>query len=92
MVVVRSITTSILMAGEIEACNSGNKSPHPVDGADDVGAGLAEDDDQNCRLAGRKPQRANVFHRILHVGNIAEAHDGVSVLGNDQRAGIVRRR
>ena len=52
MVVVRSMTTSSLMAGGIEACSCGSSASTLVDGLNNVRAGLAENHDhQHARLA-----------------------------------------
>ena len=85
MVVVRSSTTARSMAGGIEACNCGSEREHPVHGVDDVGAGLAEDDDQHGRLAVDQPGVAQVLDRIAHLRDIGQTHRGAVVVGDDQR-------
>ena len=57
MVVVRSMHHRESMAGGIEACKLRQQRADAVDGVDDVGARLAEDDDAGrraCRWPGRR--------------------------------------
>ena len=58
---------------------------HSVDGIDDVGAGLAEQDDQHGRLAVGEPGVAQILDRILHVGDIGKAHRGAVAIRHHQR-------
>ena len=55
-----------------------------VHGVDDVGARLAEDDDQHGRLAVGVAGVAHVFHGIDHVADIGDAHGGAVVIGDEQ--------
>ena len=58
---------------------------HAVDGFDDVGAGLAEDDDQDGRLAVGQAEVAQILHVILDVGDVRQAHRRAVAIGDDQR-------
>ena len=67
MVTVWSIATRISMARGMAACKLRQSGANAVDGVDDVGAGLAEDDHQHRRLAVGVAGIAQVFHRIHRV-------------------------
>ena len=58
---------------------------HAVDGLDDVGAGLAEDDDQHRRLAVGQAEIAHVLDGIVHRGEVRQLHRGAVAVGHDQR-------
>ena len=63
IVVDRSTATVMSIAGDTEARRSGNQRLDPVDGLDDVGAGLAIEDDENRRLAVGEAGIAQVLDR-----------------------------
>ena len=52
------------MAGGMAACSCGSSGADAIDGIDDVGAGLAEDDQEHGRLAVGIAGVADVFDRI----------------------------
>ena len=56
--------------------------PDVVHRIDDVGAGLAEDDDQNGWLAVGVARITDVFHGILRLADIGDSH-GRSVAVSD---------
>ncbi len=56
-----------------------------VDGLNNVGAGLAEDDHQHGGLAVQITGLANVFHRIDRLAHIADAHGDAVAVGDHQR-------
>ncbi len=58
-----------------------------IDGVDDVGAGLAEDDEHDGALAVQVARGADVLHGIDDVGDIGEANGGAVVVADDERAG-----
>ena len=61
-----------------------------VDGLNDVGAGLAEEDDEDGVRAIHVAGRADVLGRVIHGGDVGKAH-GRSVVGaNDERAVVSR--
>ena len=47
---------------------------YAVHRVDDVGAGLAEDDDQHRGLAVRQALVAQILDRVLHVGDVGQPH------------------
>ena len=63
MVVERSTASPMSMAGEIEALQLRHQRLHQIDGADDVGAGLPVEDDQDGRLAVGETGIAQIFDR-----------------------------
>ncbi len=62
---------------------------HVVDGGDDVGARLAEDDQQDRTSAVGDTCVADVLDGILHVADVAEPHDTVLIRGHDQRTILI---
>ena len=58
---------------------------HPVDGVDDVGARLAEQDQHHGGIAVRESVVAQVLHRVRHLRDIAETHRGAVVIADDER-------
>ena len=62
------------IAGEIESLERGQERHHPVDGLDDVGPGLAPDDEHDGALAVDPAGDAVVLHVVDDGGHVAEAH------------------
>ena len=87
---VRSMTTERLIAPGMAASSCGSSCDDPVDGLDDVRPRLAENDDHHGGLAVDEPRVADVFHRVLHVGDVGELHRRAGLIGNDQRAVLFR--
>jgi len=56
-----------------------------VDRLDDVGAGLAEDDQQHGGLAVRQADRPDVFDRVLDPRHVLEPHGLAVPVGDDHR-------
>ncbi len=88
MVVVRSRTIGQIDGGRNGGLQLRQQGADAIDGLDDVGAGLAEDDDQDGRLAVGEAGGANVFHRIGDVGDIGQAHRAAVLVSHDQRSVI----
>ncbi len=65
MVVVRSITTLSFMPAGMTACNSGIRATDAIDGIDDVGVGLAEDDEEDGGFAVGEAFGADIGDGIL---------------------------
>ena len=65
MVMVRSRATASLMEGGMEARSVGQESVDAVDGVDDVGAGLAEEDEQHRSACRWRARPCDVFHWSL---------------------------
>ena len=61
MVIERSTASPTSMAGEIDALQLGHQRLHQVDGADDVGAGLPVENDQDGRFAVGEAGVAQIF-------------------------------
>ena len=90
MVVVRSSATSSLMAAGIGGLQRGQDLEHAVDGGDDVGAGLTEDDDEDGGLAVDQAAGVDVFDGIDDVGDVAaRAATGGAVAVGDDAAVVV---
>ena len=60
-----------------------------VDGVDDIGVGLPEDLHRDARFAVDKTGGANVFDRILDVGDIGQFDGCAVVISDDQRLVII---
>ena len=60
-----------------------------VHGLDDVGARLAEDDDDHGALAVQIAGGADVLHRVDHIGHVGEPHRRAVVIADDQRLVLV---
>eukprot|EP01022_Parablepharisma_sp_SALTPOND_P004196 TRINITY_DN118_c0_g1_i13.p1 TRINITY_DN118_c0_g1~~TRINITY_DN118_c0_g1_i13.p1 ORF type:complete len:2030 (+),score=744.92 TRINITY_DN118_c0_g1_i13:50280-56369(+) len=58
---------------------------HVIDRVDDVGAGLAVDDDQHRGLAIGGAGIAHIGHRVTHLGHVAHAYRRAIAVGDDQR-------
>ena len=91
MVVVRSRTTVMSMPCGMTALRNGNWRIDAIDGLNDVGAGLAEDDQNDGRLAVEVAGGADVLRGIDDVGDIGEADGGAIVVADDETARIPRR-
>src|SRR6266852_5202617 len=63
--------------------NGGQFGTDAVDGVNDVGTGLAEDDQQNSALAVEVAGGANVLDGIDNIGDIREMDGGAFVIAND---------
>ena len=85
MVVERSTASPTSIAGEIEACSCGISRLHPIDRADDVGARLPVEDDQDGRLAVGKAGVAQVFHPVGDLADIGKMYRRAVAVGDDQR-------
>ncbi len=68
----------------------GQGGDHPIDGSDDVGAGLAEDDHQHAGLAVKAAHVVDVGVGILNVGHIAQANWIAVLVGDNQRTIVFR--
>ena len=90
IVVLRSMAMVTLMSAGNAACRCGSSRLHAVDRVDDVGARLAEQDDQHRRLAVGQTEIAHVLDGIVHVGDVGELDRGAVAIGDDQRL-VVRR-
>ena len=78
--------TSMSMSAGIEACSCGSSAFTAVDGVDDVGAGLAVDDDQHRRLAVGEPGVAQILDRIDRPRRRRDSRTARAVaVGDDQR-------
>ena len=64
---------------------------HVIDGLDDVGVGLAVEDDQHRQLALRQAEIAHVLHGVADLGDVGEAHRGAVAVGNHERDIVGRR-
>ena len=73
---VRSLTTSRLMACEIDAVQPRQDLAHALHRLDDVGAGLLLDDEHDRRLAVGHAVVAQILHGIDHLGHVAQPHRG----------------
>ena len=56
-----------------------------IDGLDDVGAGLPEDNEQDGGLAVGEAARADVFDGVGHGGDVADADRRAILITDDQR-------
>src|SRR5207302_3088302 len=63
---------------------------HAIHGSDDVGAGLAEQDQHDGRVAVGESVVAQVLHRVAQLGDVAEAHGRAVVVADDERKVILR--
>jgi hypothetical protein len=61
---------------------------HAIDGLDDIGAGLAVDDDENRALAVGEPLVADVLDAVDDVADVAEPH-GIGVAIGDHQVFVV---
>ena len=86
MVCERSIATVRSTSPGSEAAMRGSSRLHRVDGVDDVGAGLAIDDDQHRRLAVGEAGVAEVLDRIDDLADIGQLHRGAVAVGDHQIA------
>ena len=59
---------------------------YPVDGLDDVGARLTEDDEQGGRPAVGETDRSQVLDGIHYLAEVRQAHGGAIPPGHDERA------
>ena len=64
---------------------------HVVDRLDDVGAGLAEQDDENGRLAVRHAEIAHILDAVGDLGDVGQAHRRAVAIGDDQGRILGRR-
>ena len=80
MVVVRSSTMVISMPCGMDALSEWQLRAYAVDGLDDVGAGLAEDDHGDGAFAVQVAGGADVLHRVGNVGDVGEPDGGAVVL------------
>ena len=53
-----------LDAGEIDACSCGISYPNEIDGIDDIGARLSENNDQNRRLPIGESTTSQILNRV----------------------------
>ena len=58
---------------------------YAVDRVNDVGAGLAEDDDRNRALAVQIASRTDVSHRVCHLSDVGQADSRAVFIADDQR-------
>ena len=85
MVVVRSRTMVVSMACGDGGLDGRQFAADIFNRLDDVGAGLAKDDDRDGRLAVEVAGGTDVLHRVCHVGDIGEADGGAVVVADDER-------
>ena len=90
IVVVWSTMVVRVMPVGISACSCGRQLLDAVDGRDDVGAGLAVDDEQHGRFAVGKAGIADVGDRVADLRDVALPHGRAAVVGDDKR-GVVDR-
>ncbi len=90
MVVERSAASVISTSGGSAAWRCGSTAFTVVDGVDDVGAGLAEQDHQHRCLAVVEPRVAQILDRIDHLADIGQPHAVAVAIGHHQRH-VVRR-
>ena len=64
----------------------GQHGAHVVDRLDDIGIGLLGDDQHDRRLAVEQALVAQILHRVLHIGHIAQADIRAISIGNQQVA------
>ena len=69
----------------IEDWNCGSLLANMVHHADDVGAGLAKNDDGHRRLAVGEAGVADVFHRAENIGHVGQSHGRAIAISNNQR-------
>ena len=84
--VVRSMTTFRSMVGGIDGLQLRQQGPDAVHGLDDVGARLAEDDDDDrraCRWT--RPALRTSSTESVTVGDVGEPHGRAVAIGDDQR-------
>ncbi len=62
----------------------GHRGADAVHRVDDVGAGLAEDDEQRSRLAVGEADRAEVLDRVVDLGHVGQPHRGPVAPGDEQ--------
>src|SRR5262249_35139773 len=60
-----------------------------VDGFDHVGAGLPEDSEHDRALAIGETHVADVFHRVVHFGDVAKADGRTDVASDNERSVFV---
>ena len=60
-----------------------------VNGVNDVGAGLAEDDEQNGALAVQVSRGAEVLHGIDDIGDVGEVDGGAFVVADDNGLEVI---
>ena len=89
MVVVRSRTMVVSMPVGMVALMDGKLRANPVDSLDDVGAGLAEDDDGNRALAVQISGGADVLHRVGDLRDVGQADGCAVVIADDERLVVV---
>ncbi len=70
--------------GRQPAADLRQRLAHAVHGGDDIGAGLALDEDEHRRVAVQPAADAGIDHAVGHGSDIAEPHDGAIMLGDDQ--------
>ena len=71
--------------GRHRCFQSGQGGLHAVDGLDNVGAGLAEQDHQHRGLAVGETEIAHVLDRIEDLGHVRQPHRGAAPIGDHQR-------
>ena len=67
-----------------------HQSAHAIHGLDDVRAGLPENNDQNPGFAICQAEVVHVRHRVLHIRHVSQSHRGAVMIGDYQRAVLVR--
>ena len=61
------------------------QSFHAIDSIDNVGSGLAEQNEQDRILAIFKADVPPILNPVVHIGDIVEADGGSVVISDDQR-------
>ena len=91
MVWVRSLMISILIAGGIAATSRGSVRLDLVDGLDDVGAGLLEDDEEDAALAVGPGGLLGVFRSGDGLADVANPQRAAVAIGDDDVVPVLRR-
>ncbi len=89
MVVVRSRTMVVSMPSGMDAWIDGSCAVYAVDRVNDVGAGLAEDDNRNRALAVQISGSADVLHRVCHLSDVGQADRRAVLVTDDERLVVV---
>ncbi len=85
MVVVRSMHDRGLNALRQHRFKKRQLRLDAIDGFDDVGAGLAEDDEKDTSLAIHVAGGANILRGVDNVGDVGEPNRRAVVIADDQR-------
>ena len=75
--------------GRDRSAQLGQRGVDSIDGIDNVRAGLAENDNQHCRLAIDHPGGADVLDRVSYQPDVGKLNGGAVVVAHDQRLVIL---